>query len=92
MVTGTDSSFTRHSMREVVHGDSPDWILGAHRHDSTADRYFGERHAPNPVFNSGTPESTPHEVLRSFQTKYEPIGTAREAEAINYAAINHAVW
>jgi hypothetical protein len=43
MITGTGSSFTRHSMREVVHGDSPDWILGAHRHDSTADRYFGER-------------------------------------------------
>jgi len=31
-------------------------------------------------------------VLQSFQTKYEPIGTAREAEAIRYAAINHAVW
>jgi cyclohexyl-isocyanide hydratase len=49
-------------------------------------------YAPNPVFNSGTPESAPHEVLQSFQTKYEPIGTAREAEAIRYAAINHAVW
>ena len=44
-------------------------------------------HAPNPVFNSGTPESAPLEVLQSFQTKYEPIGTAREAEAIRYAAI-----
>ena len=49
-------------------------------------------YAPNPVFNSGTPESAPHEVLQNFQTKYEPIGTAREAEAIRYAAINHAVW
>jgi cyclohexyl-isocyanide hydratase len=49
-------------------------------------------YAPNPVFNSGTPESAPHEVLQSFQTKYQPIGTAREAEAIRYAAINHAVW
>jgi cyclohexyl-isocyanide hydratase len=48
-------------------------------------------YAPNPVFNSGTPESAPHEVLQSFQTKYQPIGTAREAEAIRYAAINHAV-
>src|ERR1700739_1305066 len=46
-------------------------------------------YAPNPVFSSGTPESAPHEVLQSFQTKYEPIGTAREAEAIRYAAINH---
>ncbi len=44
-------------------------------------------YAPNPVFNSGTPESAPLEVLQSFQTKYEPIGTAREAEAIRYAAI-----
>jgi cyclohexyl-isocyanide hydratase len=41
-------------------------------------------YAPNPVFNSGTPESAPHEVLQSFQTKYQPIGTAREAEAIRY--------
>ncbi len=49
-------------------------------------------YAPNPVFNSGTPESAPHEVLRNFQAKYEQIGTAREAEAIRYAAINRAVW
>jgi cyclohexyl-isocyanide hydratase len=49
-------------------------------------------YAPNPVFNSGTPESAPHEVLQSFQTKYEPIGTAREAEAISYAPSNHAFW
>ena len=47
-------------------------------------------YAPNPVFNSGTPESAPHEVLQSFQKKYEPIGTAREAEASHYAAINNA--
>jgi cyclohexyl-isocyanide hydratase len=49
-------------------------------------------YAPNPVFNCGTPESAPHEVLQSFQAKYEPIGTAREAEAIRYASINHGVW
>ena len=49
-------------------------------------------YAPNPVFSCGTPESAPHEVLQRFQTKYQPIGTAREAEAIRYAAINHAVW
>jgi hypothetical protein len=28
-------------MREVVHGESPDWNW-ANRHDSTVDRYFGE--------------------------------------------------
>jgi hypothetical protein len=41
-ITGTSSSFTRRSMREVVHGESQ---IGywAHRHNSTADRYFGER-------------------------------------------------
>src|ERR1700722_19613121 len=27
-ITGTSSSFTRRSMREVVHAESPDWILG----------------------------------------------------------------
>lgn len=41
---------------------------------------------PNPVFHSGTPESAPTEVLGSFQKKYEPIGTARKAEALRYAA------
>ena len=45
-------------------------------------------YAPNPIFHSGTPESAPPEVLESFQRKYEPIGAARETEAICYAA-NH---
>jgi cyclohexyl-isocyanide hydratase len=35
-------------------------------------------YAPNPIFHTGTPESAPAEVLKSFQKKYEPIGTARE--------------
>lgn len=43
-------------------------------------------YAPNPVFHSGTPESASAEVLERFHRKYEPIGTAREAEAIRYAA------
>jgi cyclohexyl-isocyanide hydratase len=43
-------------------------------------------YAPNPIFHSGTPESAPANVLDSFQRKYEPIGAAREAEAILYAA------
>jgi cyclohexyl-isocyanide hydratase len=43
-------------------------------------------YAPNPIFHSGTPESAPAEVLESFQRKYEPIGAAREVEAIRYAA------
>ena len=41
-------------------------------------------YAPNPIFHSGTPESAPDEVLKSFQKKYEPIGTARETEAVRY--------
>ena len=45
-------------------------------------------YAPNPVFHSGTPESAPAEVLEKFQTKYEPIGREREAEAILYAERN----
>jgi cyclohexyl-isocyanide hydratase len=43
-------------------------------------------YAPNPIFHSGTPESAPAEVLKSFQKRYESIGAAREAEAIRYAA------
>jgi hypothetical protein len=35
-------------------------------------------------FHSGTPESAPADVLKSFQKKYEPIGTARESEALRY--------
>jgi len=42
-------------------------------------------YAPNPVFQSGTPETAPAEVLRSFQKKYEPIRSARETEAIRYS-------
>ena len=45
---------------------------------------------PNPVFHSGTPESAPTEVLGSFQRKYEPIGVAREREAIRYAVKHNA--
>jgi len=43
-------------------------------------------YAPNPIFHSGTPGSAPPEILESFQRKYEPIGAARQAEAIRYAA------
>ena len=43
-------------------------------------------YGPNPVFQSGTPENAPPEVLESFRKKYEPIGTAREKEAIRFAA------
>jgi cyclohexyl-isocyanide hydratase len=43
-------------------------------------------YAPNPVFNSGTPDSAPAEVLLNFQRKYESIGAARKAEAMRYAA------
>jgi cyclohexyl-isocyanide hydratase len=42
-------------------------------------------YAPNPVFHSGTPESAPVEVLKSFRRKYDPVGSAREAEALRYA-------
>jgi cyclohexyl-isocyanide hydratase len=45
-------------------------------------------YAPNPVFDSGTPESALAEVLQRFQKKYEPIGREREAEAILHAEGN----
>ena len=47
-------------------------------------------YAPDPIFHSGTPESAPAAVLQSFQKKYEPFGTAREAEACHHAAIHNA--
>ena len=43
-------------------------------------------YAPDPVFQSGTPDTAPAEVLESFRLKYEPIGAAREAEALRHAA------
>lgn len=43
-------------------------------------------YAPNPVFQSGTPENAPAQVLESFHRKYEAIGSARETEAIRYAS------
>ena len=42
-------------------------------------------YVPNPIFHSGTPESAPEEVRESFQKKYQPIGSAREKEAIRYS-------
>jgi cyclohexyl-isocyanide hydratase len=45
-------------------------------------------YAPDPVYHSGTPESAPAEVLGILQKKYEPIGTAREKEALRYATIH----
>jgi len=47
-------------------------------------------YAPNPIFDSGTPESAPEQVVESFQNKYEPIGNAREKEAMRYAATQSA--
>ena len=46
-------------------------------------------YAPKPIFDSGTPETAPAQVVESFQNKYEPIRTAREKEAMRYAAIQH---
>jgi cyclohexyl-isocyanide hydratase len=43
-------------------------------------------YAPDPIFHSGTPETAPAEVLESFRRKYEPVGAAREAEALRHAA------
>ena len=43
-------------------------------------------YAPHPVFHSGTPDTAPPEVLESFRRKYQPIGAARETEALRYEA------
>jgi len=47
-------------------------------------------YAPNPIFDSGTPETAPAEVLERFQKKYQPIGREREAEAILYGERNQS--
>lgn len=44
-------------------------------------------YAPAPVFESGTPGTAPRDVLESFRRKYEPVGAAREMEALRYAAV-----
>jgi cyclohexyl-isocyanide hydratase len=43
-------------------------------------------YAPAPIFDSGTPDTAPPEVLQSFRRKYEPVGVARETEALRHAA------
>ncbi len=48
-------------------------------------------YAPNPIFNSGTPDIAPPNVLESFHLKYKPIGMARETEATRYAAAHPSV-
>jgi len=48
-------------------------------------------YAPNPIFDSGTPENAPAQVLESFQHKYEPIRAAREKEAMCYVATQTSV-
>jgi cyclohexyl-isocyanide hydratase len=57
------------------------------RGDAAAEEIqLGIEYAPDPVFHSGTPDTAPAAVLESFQRKYEPIGAAREAEALRHAA------
>jgi|SRR5580692_8184373 cyclohexyl-isocyanide hydratase len=47
-------------------------------------------YAPDPVFQSGTPDTASAAVLESFRQKYKPIGAAREAEALRHAASGSA--
>lgn len=59
------------------------------RGDATAQEIqLAIEYAPDPIFHSGTPQSAPAEALEMFQKKYEPIGRARETEAILYAQRN----
>jgi cyclohexyl-isocyanide hydratase len=47
-------------------------------------------YAPDPVFQSGTPNTASAAVLGSFRQKYKPTGAAREAEALRHAASGSA--
>jgi len=42
-------------------------------------------YAPAPVFQAGSPDSAPHEVVGSFSRRYEPMRIARELDAQRYA-------
>lgn len=42
-------------------------------------------YSPNPVFHSGSPDTAPGEVVRSFLSQYEPVGAARELDAKRFA-------
>ena len=44
------------------------------------------QYAPNPVFQSGTPDTAPAEVLLAFNESYSAIAESREAEARRFAA------
>ena len=44
------------------------------------------QYAPNPVFDSGTPDTAPAEVLQAFNESYSTIAASREAEARRFAA------
>jgi cyclohexyl-isocyanide hydratase len=46
-------------------------------------------YAPAPIFNSGSPETAPAEVLHNFRKAYESIGSARQAEALRFAGERH---
>jgi cyclohexyl-isocyanide hydratase len=45
------------------------------------------QYAPNPIFDSGTPDVAPAEVLQTFNQHYSAIAASREAEARRFAAI-----
>lgn len=59
--------------------------------DAAEEIQLAIEYAPNPVFHSGTPESAPPGVLRSFHRKYQAVGAAREAEALRFAKQNLSV-
>ncbi len=42
-------------------------------------------YAPDPPFNSGTPETAPPKVLEAFLAQYGPVKKSREAEARRFA-------
>jgi cyclohexyl-isocyanide hydratase len=57
------------------------------RGDATAQEIqLAIEYAPAPIFDSGTPDTAPPDVLESFRRKYEPIGVSRETEALRHAA------
>jgi cyclohexyl-isocyanide hydratase len=57
------------------------------RGDAAAEEIqLGIQYAPAPVFNSGSPDTAPDELVRAVCEKYEKVNASREAEARRFAA------
>jgi len=61
-------------------------VVSLLRSDSIAQQIqLSIQYAPQPVFQSGMPDTAPPDVLRAFNESYLPVQLSREAEAKGFA-------